>query len=57
VLREEILEAGLEHFKEAAQVIERWRESALTKVLGPSDSLERVAQSEWRARNVKIIQC
>jgi len=57
MLREEILEAGEEHFKEAAQVIEQWRASALTKVLGPSESLERVAQSEWRTRNVKIIKC
>ncbi|MEJ5299428.1 MAG: insulinase family protein [Thermodesulforhabdaceae bacterium] len=56
-LREEILETGISHFREASEILEEWRGSSLTKVLGPLDSLEKAVQSVWRDRGFKIVHC
>lgn len=54
VLREEILNTSPQHFIKASEIMEDWSRKAITKVLGPAESLERVVKSEWKDREVKI---
>ncbi|MCX7821952.1 MAG: insulinase family protein [Syntrophobacterales bacterium] len=56
-IREEILNTSVDHFTKASEVLKNWAQGAITKVLGPLESLERVASSEWRDRQVKIFVC
>ncbi len=56
-LREEILNTSGDHFRKASEIIEKWSQNALTKALGPVESLEKAAQSRWRDRQVRIYIC
>lgn len=56
-LREGILNTTSDHFFKAAEIIDNWKRKAVTKALGPLETLERVASSEWKDRKVKIFIC
>jgi Zn-dependent M16 (insulinase) family peptidase len=56
-LREEILKTSQDHFRRASEIIEKWSQNAITKALGPVESLEKAAQSSWRDKQVRIFVC